>query len=267
MDNLTLEVVNPAVIGGGSAVLLFFGILGALAFGRRLGRRALALYGSPPEQIIGSLETAVFTLLALLIAFTFSGGLSRFDVRRTQAVDEANAIGTAYLRIDLVPAAAQGQLRESFRKYTDSRIATYRKLPDISAAHSEFERSRELQAELWSRSVAAVRLPDARPQAELLFIEAVNEMINFTTIRAAATMMHPPIIIYLMLFGCALAAALLAGYQSASEKAYNWLHQVGFAGIVALTFYVIIDIEYPRLGFVRIDAIDKVLVDVRNGMK
>ena len=79
--------------------------------------------------------------------------------------------------------------------------------------------------------------------------------------------MHPPLIIYAMLIGLALAAALLAGYQSSAEKAHNLIHQVGFAAIVAFTVYVILDIEYPRLGFVRIDAIDRLLVDVRAGMK
>ncbi len=72
--------------------------------------------------------------MGLLIAFTFSGALTRFDARRVQAVDEANAIGTAYLRVDLLPAAAQPKLREAFRSYADARIATYRKLPDVAAA-------------------------------------------------------------------------------------------------------------------------------------
>jgi hypothetical protein len=70
-----------------------------------------------------------------------------------------------------------------------------------------------------------------------------------------------------MLIALALASAMLAGYQSASQRAYDWLHQAGFATIVALTIYVILDIEYPRLGFVRIDAIDQLLIDVRAAMK
>ena len=65
----------------------------------------------------------------------------------------------------------------------------------------------------------------------------------------------------------ALAAALLAAYQTAGEKDYDWVHKLGFAAMVALTVYVIFEIEYPRLGLVRIDAIDRVLVDVREGMR
>lgn len=264
---MTLDIINPLLLGGGIAVGLFFGVIAALAAGRWLGQRSIARHGTSPVAGIGSLEAAVFALLGLLIAFTFSGALSRFDSRRIAVVEEANAIGTAYLRIDLLPASAQPGVRDSLRAYTDSRIATYRKLPDIAAAQHELVHSQQLQAELWAKAVAALRLPDARREAELLFIPALNEVFNFTTLRAAATQIHPPTLIYGMLVVLALAAALLAGYQSAGEKDYDWAHKIGFAAAVALTVYVIYDIEYPRLGLVRFDAIDRMLVDVRAGMK
>jgi hypothetical protein len=95
---------------------------------------------------------------------------------------------------------------------------------------------------------------------------ALNEMFDISSTRLAATQIHPPTIIYLMLIGLAFVAALLAGYQSAGEKGYDWVHKVGFATIVALTVYVILDIEYPRLGFIRLDAIDQLLLNVRAGM-
>ena len=262
-----MHIINPTFYGGTIAVVLFVGIIAALAFGRWLGQRMLARTGVHPKASIGSLETAVFALLGLLIAFTFSGALSRFDARRAQAVDEANAMGTAYLRVDLLPAAAQPKLRDAFRAYVDARIATYKKLPDVAAARAEADRSKALQMEIWEQSVAATQLPDARPRAELLVLPAINDMLNYTTIRITATQIHPPTIIYVMLIALALAAALLAGYESAGNKDYDWLHKLGFAAIVALTVYVILEIEYPRLGFVRIDAIDQLLVDVRAGMK
>jgi len=208
----------------------------------------------------------VFALLGLLIAFTFSGALSRFDSRRVTVVDEANAIGTAWLRIDLLPAAAQPKLREAMRAYVDSRIATYRGLPDIAAARAELARSQALQGEIWSQAVRALRDEKAGLAAELLVLRSLNDMFNFTTTRSAATLIHPPAIIYWMLIAFSVAAAVLAGYQTAGEKDYDWPHKIGFAAMVALTVYVIFDIEYPRLGLVRIDAIDRVLVDVREGM-
>jgi hypothetical protein len=262
-----LQIVDPTVVGTAAAAGIFLGVLVCLMIGRRLGRRAIARHGAAGVSNISSLEAAVFALLGLLIAFTFSGALSRFDVRRGQAVDEANAIGTAYLRIDLLPASAQAPLRETFRNYVDARIATYRALPDLEAASRELARSQDLQREIWAQAVAAVRMPESRREAELLVIPALNQMFDITTVRLVATQLHPPFIIYIMLIALALASALLAGYQSAGATDYDWVHKIGFAGIVALTVYVILDIEYPRLGWVRLDAIDQVIVNVRAGMK
>src|SRR4029453_6960046 len=111
-----LEIVDLTIVGTVVAAGIFLGILVCLMLGRRLGRRAIVRYGAAGVPNVSSLEAAVFALLGLLIAFTFSGALSRFDVRRNQAVDEANAIGTAYLRIDLLPGSTQPPLHEAFRK-------------------------------------------------------------------------------------------------------------------------------------------------------
>jgi len=261
-----LEIANPVVFGSLIGIGIFAGVLLSLRAGRMLGERAISRHGSIGSTI-GSLEAAVFALLGLLIAFTFSGALTRFDGRRAQVVQEANTIGTAWLRIDLLPAAAQPKLREAFKAYVDSRIATYRKLPDVKAAQAELAHSEVLQQDIWNQAIAAAKLPGAGPAATVLVIPALNDMFDITTTRIAATQMHPPAIIYAMLIALSLVAGLLAGYQSAGEKGYAWIHKIAFATIVALTVYVILDIEYPRLGFVRIDAIDHLLVEVRAGMK
>jgi len=262
-----LEVVNPTAFGGGMATALFVGILLFLAIGRFVGRRIMARHEGAVLPSVGSLETAVFALLGLLIAFTFSGALNRYDVRRAQIVDEANAIGTAWLRIDVLPAAVQPPMRDTFRAYVDARISTYRKLPDLESARLELARSQQLQSVIWSQAVAAAHLPDARPSVEIVLMPALNAMFDITTVRVAATQMHPPAIIYGMLLGLALASALLAGYQAAGAARYDWVHGLGFAAMVSLTLFVILDIEYPRSGWVNLDKIDQLLVNVRAGMK
>jgi hypothetical protein len=262
-----LDVVNPGTVGTSTAVALFIGIMLAIASGRWIGRRHVARYGTHTLDSVVSLETAVFALLGLLIAFTFSGALTRFDLRRAQIVDEANAIGTAYLRIELLPGAAQAPLRAAFRDYVDARLATYRKLPDVEAARRELARSQELQWEIWNQAIAAVQMQNVRPGTEILIMPALNQVFDIATVRVFATQMHPPLIIYAMLFALALASAFLVGYQTAFEKGYDVVHQVGFAAIVAFTLYVILDIEYPRAGWIRLDAIDEALVNVRAGMK
>ena len=112
---------------------------------------------------------------------------------------EANAIGTAWLRIDLVPAEAQAKLRDLFRRYLDSRLATYRNVEHLDMAMAEFARSATLQQDIWTAAVAACRDPGAAPGASMLLLPALNEMIDITTTRLMATRMHPPGIIFAML--------------------------------------------------------------------
>src|SRR5215470_9990759 len=165
-----LQVIDPIVIGGTVALAIFVGVVLFLRLGRRVGLWAIARDGVAGTPNISSLEAAVFALLGLLIAFTFSGALSRFDIRRAQAVDEANAIGTAYLRIDLLPAPAQPALREAFRSYVDARIATYRKLPDIDAATREFLRWQQVRSEILVQAVAGIRVQVSGPESEFVLL-------------------------------------------------------------------------------------------------
>ncbi|MGZ9262911.1 MAG: bestrophin-like domain, partial [Candidatus Binatia bacterium] len=209
---------------------------------------------------------AVFAVLGLLIAFTFSGATARFDTRRQLIVEETNDIGTAYLRIDLLAADAQPMLRESFRQYLDARIEVYRKLPDIDAAKVFLEKANQLQKQIWRQAVGASRAQGASPAAPMLLLPALNAMFDITTTRTMATLTHPPRIVFVMLFGLALVASLLAGHGMTASRVRSWFHMVGFALVVAVVVYVILDIEYPRLGLIRIDAFDQTLIDLRNSM-
>ncbi len=251
-----------AVTSAFAALLLFAAMLGLFEAGRRL-RRWRAARGDEPERgAFGVTDGAVFALLGLLIAFTFSGAALRFESRRQLVVAEANAIRTAYFRIDLVPAAAQPGLRQQFRDYVDSRLAIYRALPDIDAAYQELARSATLQQQIWTAAVAASR---EEAQAKMLLLPAINQMIDITTTRTVAATMHPPVMIFVLLVVLCLACAALAGYGAGAAR--GWLHAISFAAILAGTVYVTWNLEYPRLGFIRIDPVDQVLVDVRNSFK
>ena len=249
------------------ALGLFLGMLILLEVGRRIGIRQLAEDPEGAEAGVGTVEGAVFALLGLLIAFTFSGAASRFDTRRQLIIEETNDIGTAYLRLDLLSAEAQPGLREKFRQYVDTRLEVYRKLPDIAAAKEELAKANRLQVEIWRQSVAASRVQGASAAAPMLLLPALNAMIDITTTRTMAGQMHPPMIIFALLFGLALASSLLVGYGMASSKARNWLHMLGLAFVMAVSVYVILDIEYPRLGFIRVDDFDRALVELRESMK
>jgi hypothetical protein len=247
------------------SVCLFGGMLLLLEIGRRVGIRHLAGGRDDAASGTSTAEGAVFALFGLLIAFTFSGAAGRFDDRRRLVIEEANAIGTAYLRIDLLSADAQPSLRDSFRGYLDSRIETYRKVPDMDAVGTELAKSAELQRTIWHEAVAATKT-EPTTAAAMLLLPAVNSMIDLTTTRTMATRMHPPNVVYVMLFALAYATSFLAGYGMRGAGVHDRLHMVGFAAAVALTVFVIIDIEYPRLGLIRVDAFDQALVELRASM-
>jgi hypothetical protein len=249
------------------ALGLFLAMVLAIEIGRYLGRRRLAHEPDGALKGVGAAEGAVFGLLGLLIAFTFSGAASRFEDRRHLITEEANAIGTAWLRLDLLPAESQPALRELFRRYLDSRLVVYSYVEDESLALQKLAASNELQSGIWSAALAAARLPGASPQATQLLVPSMNEMFDITTKRRVAVQNHPPLAIFMLLGACCLVGSLLVGYTVAENKTRRWLHTLGFAFIMALAVYLIIDLEYPRLGLIRIDAADQVLIDLRASMR
>jgi len=95
---------------------------------------------------------------------------------------------------------------------------------------------------------------------------ATNAMFDVTTTRAVATRNHPPMIIFLLLAGLSLVSALLVGYVLCEGRSRNVLYMLTLAGTMALTFYVILDLEYPRQGLIRVDAADQTLIDLRKSM-
>jgi hypothetical protein len=180
-------------------------------------------------------------------------------------VDDANAVGTAYLRLDLLQEPARDQIRHDFRRYVKLRLEVYRRLPDVQAARQALAKAVAVQKEIWDRSVAACREQGSQA-ATMLLLPALNQMIDISTTRTMATMIHPPLIIYAMLSLLALISALVAGYAMTSKKR-SWIHILGFAAITAVTVYVILDLEYPRLGLIRADTSDRVLAELLESMK
>jgi hypothetical protein len=246
---------------------LLLGLLGASEAGRRLGLSHIAHDPEGLPRNSAAAEAAVFALLGLLVAFTFSGAASRFEDRRHLITAEANAIGTAYLRVDLLPADAQPAMRELFRRYVDSRLDTYRNVADTAATMASLAEDQALQQEIWSKAVSASMRPGVPTPAAQLLLPALNEMIDITTTRFMASRNHPPAIVFIMLAGLSLVGALLVGYGSSANRHRNWMHTLVFASILTLTVYVIIDLEFPRLGLVRIDAADQLLRDLRQSMR
>jgi hypothetical protein len=247
-------------------VVVFVGAVGALLFGHRMAARRAARTDGASSDGSGPIEAALFALFGLLVAFSFSGAQSRLDDRRAMIVEEANAIGTAYLRLDLLPEPDRTVLKDRFRSYVDARMTYYQRFLDVDAARSNHERARALQREIWDGAIAAsARAVDSR--AAMLVVPALNEMIDLTNARDAANRMHIPLAIFLMLGLLALVCAALAGMSMAKAHKPSRFHVFAFAGTMALTAYVILNLEFPRLGFVHFEGLDALLAQVRAEMR
>jgi hypothetical protein len=246
------------------AVGLFLGMLLMLEVGHRIGARRRSQGADGARGGLGAVEGSVFGLMGLLVAFTFSGAASRFDARRALIVEEVNQIGTAYQRLDLLPEEPRSALQEKFRAYLDARLEGYRALPDKEAAFAALARAGELQREIWQESVEATRaLPST--EAAMLLLPALNATFDIATTRLLATEIHPPTPIFVLLGALALVCSLIAGYGMANAPR-SWLHVLGFAFTLALTVYVILDLEFPRLGLLRVQTFDRALVELRARM-
>lgn len=226
-------------------VLLFVTSLVVLWLSSWTGAKIRSAHTDEPEHF-GIVLGATLTLLGLIIGFTFSMAIGRYDQRKNYEEEEANAIGTEYVRLDLLPAASAANLRSLLRRYLDQRILFYttrdpRELAQVNevAAH--------LQTELW----AAVQLPaSAQPSPVVaLAVSGMNDVLNSQGYTQAAWWNRIPVEGWALMAVIAVCANLLLGHglrQSQSKK--TLLLVIPF--ILSISFFLIADIDCPRGGLI-----------------
>src|ERR1700761_8531057 len=238
-----------------SAFILLPTMIILLEAGRRLRKRRVEAEES------SAIEGAIFGLFGLLLAFTFAAAITRYDNHRLLLTEEVNDIGTAYLRLDLLPSQRRPELQQLFRDYTNSRLHLFDTVgPEISPETAR------LQGVIWQQATATASLPGANPDATKLLLPAINNMIDITSTRRNAFNMHPPAVVYWLLFAFSGGSALMAGY-SIKPGPRDWVHSVALALAVTLTVYTILDVEYPRRGLIRLSDRDQALISLRDSMK
>jgi AcrR family transcriptional regulator len=257
-----MRIVEAAFFSGA----IFLGVLACLRIGWSLGRARLRAGGEDSMAGLGALEGSIYALMGLLIAFTFTGAAQRFESRRDLIVQEVNAIGTAWLRLDLLDTETRDDVRALFRQYLDVRIEGYARIGESAAVASALAESNKLQNAIWSRLAAAAQ-QNPTPQVAAVVLPPVNEMFDVANTRLLATHRHPPIAIFLMLGFLVLVSALMAGFGMAKAQSQSSIHAVGFAAIVSVAIYLIIDLEFPRLGLLRVDDFDQAFVQLRQSME
>jgi hypothetical protein len=243
------------------AVSVFVGLVFCLEIGYRVGAKRIQTTPNAHEGF-GAIEAAVFGIFGLLLSLSFVGSASRLDARRQLIIQEANAVAAAYSRVDLLPHEAQPELRRLFREYVDVRLQISQTAEEDVAEH-QARNSVRLQKEIWSHAVMASN-QDASGAARLL-LPAVNEMISIANAKTIAVQTHLPGLVLTFLIGAALLSGLVAGFGMV-RGARNWLSIFVYAALVTTTLYVMMDMEYPRRGLIRIGAADRAMINLRDSI-
>lgn len=238
VTDLPLFVIFPA------SLLL---ILGAGEMGHWLGERA-ALHGAPG---VSTLEAAILGLLALMIGFTFSMALSRFEARRDGVVIEAAAIGTTALRARLLPAPHDREVVKLLRDYVQLRLDLTLRSISPREFNDEIARSNAIQEVLWQQAKAVAAKDNAMVPTGL-FLQSLNEMIDDQEKRLAAYHNRLPAIIVVALYSVSLVGIGFAGYGSGVEAKRSRVpvHLTGM--LVAAMVLLIQDIDRPGAGFIKV---------------
>ncbi|MDR3491377.1 MAG: DUF4239 domain-containing protein [Gammaproteobacteria bacterium] len=241
---------------------LYILLLFSVSAGRRFAQWQAKRHSLGNLETITVIEGAVFGLLGLMIAFTFTGAYERFELRKTHIIEEANVVETAYLRLDMLTPSATVDLRNNFRQYIDTRLSVYKNIPDFNAVYRALEKSEQLQHKIWNQVLAACKITNQQVATEMV-VPAINKLFDMENEGIAITKIHPPIVIFVLLIGLTMLSAFLAGYSAVEKHARSSIYILIYVAMMAFIIYLIMDIEFPRVGLVRVDAFDNVLMDVR----
>ena len=210
---------------------------------------------------VGAMVAAILGLLAFMLAFTFSMAASRFEARRQVVLEEANAIGTTYLRTRLLPEPQRTEAAKLLREYVDVRVRGVREGKVAEA----LARSEELHEQLWSQATAAAA---KRPGSIMigLFIQSLNEVIDLHAKRVLVGLRSRiPVSIWGVLFGLTVVGMASTGYQaglSATRRSpAMFLLVLAFAGVL----FLIADLDRPREGFLRVSQ--AAMTDLQRSMQ
>ncbi len=227
------------------ALALFTGLLSAAKLGSWLGRRQHRAQEGADH--LGTIQGAILGLLALLLGFSFSAASDRYSARTQLLVDEANAIGTAWLRADLIPGEERDATRDLLRRYVAQRLAFYETstAPARAAAIVEVE---SLQRALWAKAIQTAK---ASPQFANVLLPAMNEVFDAEGRRSNAAGRHLPTLIICLLVTCALVAVTAVSYAMGVAGKQSRVLTSTLAFLVASVLWTIIDLDHPRRGLIR----------------
>ena len=224
------------------AAIFFAGLVLFREIGRFIRRRQ---HGADKERDAFAM-TSVLGLLALLIGFTFSISLSRYEARRELVVKEANAIGTTWLRMQLLDAGDRARMEDVLRRYVDTRVA-FGNASSREDEEAQHRRTEALQDELWGALMVAVAPFRDTPRASLL-VDTTNESIDLAAERFATRQAHIPLRIMRMLVLFAWLGAGLVGYERSEQRRTTTLLFL----LLTLAATLVVDLDRPSSGLINV---------------
>jgi hypothetical protein len=232
--------------------LVIFGIVGVGCLVGVLVGRYLRRHSEHYREGIGALQGALLALVGLILAFGLSLAVGRYQDRRADVVNDANTIGTAYLRAQTLAEPQRSRSFPLLRRYNDLAIRITHEIPGSASFRATIAEQGRLQQLLWRLGGEAI---NARPRdsAPRLYIDSLNAMIDQQGVRLAGLSNHPPnAVLLLELFGAALALGLLAVYVSVLGR--GLLPLVLAVVIVSFLVFVTFDLDRPTRGLITIPA-------------
>jgi hypothetical protein len=246
--NEYLYDLNSIVIAAGILVLLLI----CMEIGYRIGKRkGSKTKGNESAQIL-RIESSMLGMVALLIGFTFSLSLQRYEERTQDVVEEANAIGTTYLRAELLPVQYRDSVQLLIREYVDLRLKESEvSITDVQQHQEYVDATQRLGGHLWRLAKLSVEINDS-PLRTGLFIQSLNEVLDgFDRSEAELNIHVPEMVIFLLVITFLITAAIF-GYASGSEGHRPTVAANIFLVIIVLLTFLIIDLDRPRRGLIRV---------------
>ena len=235
------------------ATALFFAIVIFNEFGFRTGRFVQSRTDDEIKTLTGSIQASILGLLALLLGFTFSMSMQRYDNRSMALIDEANTIGTAVLRIQLLPESYRTEASQLFQEYINLRVAIGKiNLTKTEERNNYNQQISSIQNKLWTLAISATN-DDPRAVTTGAFVKSLNDVIDSQGKRNALLQMHVPEVVLILLFIVFISSGGIMGYSAGLSGKRMIAPIILVSLLITLIVFIIIDLDRPKRGLIQVD--------------
>jgi hypothetical protein len=238
-------------------------LIGLSEVGYRVGLRLFQQRDEARRNQISGVQGAMLGLLGLLLGFTFSMAVSRYELRRDLVLKEANAVGTTWLRASLLPEAHREPVRELLRRFVDVRLKYQARSYDAVELAEGLRLGAEIETDLWTHAEASAK--ETPTPITATFIVALNDMIDTDAERIAAHRNTIPAAVWILLLVVAASGCLISAYASGAQGARSAFTSLLLPLLITIVIVFVFDLLHTHQGLVTISQ--QPLIDLQQSMK